>query len=217
MGLVKSKLKRRAWWAAGIALLLAVGTAALLLVGAKAVLLVEGGNRSAEVIVILGGDAGDRVFRALELHKAGAAPRFLISGAGDCFLIRDRLVLAGVNTNAIAMEPNSRNTRENAEFSIRLLKDQGVRSAIVITSWYHSRRALACFRKLGADLEISSFPAYHGISMDQKPQLTEIPNVGREYVAMAWYLVRYGITPFPSIPAPGKRRGSTSPRHGGLR
>lgn len=168
---------------------------------AKPVLFVEGGKRTAEVIVILGGDAGDRVFRALELYNAGAAPRILIAGDGDCFLIRDRLVLAGVSTNVITMEPNSGNTKENAEFSIRLLKEQGVRSAIVVTSWYHSRRALACFHKFGGDLEIASFPSYHGVSMDEKPQLTEVPSVGREYLAMAWYWVRYGITPFPAISA----------------
>ena len=161
----------------------------------KPALFVEGGSKRADVIVLLGGDAGDRAFRALELYKAGSAPKIIISGEGDGFFIRDRLVLAGVSSNAIVMEPGSRNTKENAEFSIRLLKAQGMRKAIVVTSWYHSRRALACFRSFGGNIEFSSFPAYNGISMAHKPSLDEGPNVVREYLAIAWYVVRYGIVP----------------------
>jgi uncharacterized SAM-binding protein YcdF (DUF218 family) len=156
---------------------------------------VEGGSNRADVIVILGGDAGDRVFRALELYKALAAPKIIISGDGDWFLIRDRLALAGVSTNAIIIEPNSRNTRENAEFSVRLMKAQGARKAIVVTSWLHSRRALACFRHFSSDIEFSSFPAYQGINMDHKPSLPEVPSVLHEYLGIAWYWVRYGIAP----------------------
>jgi uncharacterized SAM-binding protein YcdF (DUF218 family) len=195
----KSKLKRRAFYSVCAALLVAAVTAVLGLVWAKPVLFVEGGSRQADVIVVLGGDPGDRVFRALELYKAGAAPKILISGDGDCFLIRDRFVLAGVSTNAFIMEPSSRNTKENAEFSVRLMRGQGMRRAIVVTSWYHSRRALACFRSFGSNLEFSSFPAYNGINMDHKPSLIEVPSVVREYLAIAWYLVRYGIVPFSSV------------------
>jgi uncharacterized SAM-binding protein YcdF (DUF218 family) len=110
-------------------------------------------------------------------------------------LIRDRLALAGVSTNAIIIEPNSRNTRENAEFSVRLMKAQGARKAIVVTSWLHSRRALACFRHFSSDIEFSSFPAYQGINMDHKPSLPEVPSVLHEYLGIAWYWVRYGIVP----------------------
>jgi uncharacterized SAM-binding protein YcdF (DUF218 family) len=166
---------------------------------AKPALFVEGGSKHADVIVILGGDAGDRTFRALELYKAGAAPKIIISGDGDWFLIRDRLVLAGVSTNAIIIEPNSRNTRENAEFSVRLMKTQGARKAIVVTSWFHSRRALGCFGHFGSDLEFSSFPAYQGMTMDRKPSPSEVPNVVREYLGITWYLVRYGIAPISPV------------------
>lgn len=191
---VKSKLKR-AWWAVGAVLLLVTGTALLLLVGAKAVLLVEEGKANAEVIVVLGGDRGDRTSRALDLYAAKAAPRILISGFGDCWLIRDRIVRAGVSTNALLMEPNSRNTKENAEFSVRLMRERHMKSAILVTSWYHSRRALACFRSFGTNIEFSSFPAYDGSGTDPKPHSNEVTRVVHEYFALVWYWVRYGIAP----------------------
>ena len=161
----------------------------------KPALFVEGGSKRADVIVILGGDAGDRVFRAIELFRAGLAPRIIISGTGDCFFIRDRLVLSGISTNVINAESISRNTKENAEFSVRLMKGQGMRSAIVVTSWFHSRRALACFRNFGTGMDFSSFPAYDGINMDHKPSMSEVPLVIHELFGIAWYLVRYGIVP----------------------
>lgn len=176
---------------------LVVTTATFLLgiVCAKPLLFVEGGSRHADVIVVLGGDAGDRAFRALELFKGGAAPKILVSGDGDGVLIRNRLVLAGVGTNEIIMESNSGNTKQNAEFSIRLMKEQRMTRAIVVTSWFHSRRALACFRSFDGDIEFSSFPAYNGINMEHKPSLSEAPLVVHEYFGIAWYLLRYGIVP----------------------
>jgi uncharacterized SAM-binding protein YcdF (DUF218 family) len=193
--------QRRGKWTrfllGAFALALLVGVLGLL--WAKPALFVEGGTKQADVIVVLGGDAGDRAFRALELYKSNSAPKIIISGRGDCYFIRDRLILAGVNTNAIFVEADSRNTRQNAEFSVRLMHEQGMRRAIVVTSWYHSRRALACFRNFGGNIEFSSFPAYNGMNMDHKPAHSEVSNVVREYIGIAWYLVRYGIIPISPL------------------
>ena len=195
--------KRPGWrkrWLVGISLVMVAALVAAYY-GARPLLFVEGGNRHADVIVVLGGDPGNRVFRALELYKGGAAPKIIISGDGDCEIIRDRFVLAGVTSNALILEPNSRNTKENAEFSIRMMKEQGISSAIVVTSWYHSRRALACFRKFGPDMQFSSYPTYDGPDMEHKPGSYELPHVVHEYPALAWYLVRYGVAPYCKLSA----------------
>ena len=73
----------------------------------------------AQVVVVLGGDPNARPFRALELFKAGVGRQILISGNGDNDFIKRRLLLAGVPSSAIVQEPDSRNTKENAEFSVR--------------------------------------------------------------------------------------------------
>jgi uncharacterized SAM-binding protein YcdF (DUF218 family) len=162
---------------------------------AKPLLFVEGGNRKADVIVVLEGESADRAFRALELYKAGAAPRILVSEGRDCTLIRDRLSLAGVPEQDLFAETRSRNTKENAEFSVLWLKEHAVKRAIIVTSWYHSRRALACFCHFGPGIEFSSFPAYQGMNMDHKPGLSEAPSVFHEYVGLAWYWLRHGVVP----------------------
>jgi uncharacterized SAM-binding protein YcdF (DUF218 family) len=95
-----------------------VGLSAAMALGffcAKPLLFVEGGRPKADVIVLLGGDTGNRVFRALELYKAGAAPRIIISGQGDCSINHCHLLLAGVDASALIDEPRSRNTEENLE------------------------------------------------------------------------------------------------------
>lgn len=193
--------KRVRWWIRSLLgfLTLAFLAGVLGVLWPKPALFVEGGGKKADVIIILGGDAGDRTFRALELYKAGAAPKIIVSGDGDGFLIRDRLVLAGVDTNVIIVESKSHNTKENAEFSVRLMKERGMRSAIVVTSWYHSRRALACFRSFGTGMDFSSFPAYDGINMDHKPSMSEVPMVVHEYFGIAWYWLRYRISPLSNV------------------
>jgi uncharacterized SAM-binding protein YcdF (DUF218 family) len=184
-------------WARGVVLAGVVLALAAIVacVCAKRALFVEGGNAHADVIVVLGGDAGNRVFRALQLYKSGAASRILISGSGDCYEIRDRFVLAGVNTNALLIKPNSANTKENAAFSIQVMKEQGMKRAIVVTSWYHSRRALACFSHFGRGIKLASYPCYDAPDMKHKPSSYELQHVFREYFALAGYLMLYGIKP----------------------
>lgn len=165
---------------------------------AKPLLFVEGGSREADVIIVLGGECADRVWRGVELFKSGAAPRILLSGNGDAEFIKNRLLLAGVPEKGIALESQSRNTKENAEYSCRWARAHKVRRAIVVTSWYHSRRALACFAAFGQGIEFSSRPAYHGLDMVSKPSEDEAVSVFCEYLKITWYCLRYGIS--PSLP-----------------
>jgi uncharacterized SAM-binding protein YcdF (DUF218 family) len=103
---------------------------------------VDSGNASADVIIVLGGGSHERPLRAAELFRQHAAPRIIITGAGDDEINRLLLISNGVPASAIEIENKSMTTRENAEFSIKLLRAEKIHSAILVTSWYHSRRAL---------------------------------------------------------------------------
>src|SRR5260370_16184140 len=120
------------------------------------VLLIDTGQARADAIVLLGGGSGERPTRAAELFRSGVAPKIIVSGAGDADGNRLLLMHRGVPASAIALEPNSKTTRENAELSIPLLRAAGAKRIILVTSWYHSRRALKCFRHYASDLEVYS-------------------------------------------------------------
>lgn len=55
------------------------------------------------------------------------------------------LLLLGVPKSAISLEESSRNTRENAKFTLAQLEGAGVEKAILVTSALHMRRALGNF------------------------------------------------------------------------
>ena len=78
----------------------------------------SGKGVSADVIVVLGGGLHERPVRAAELFKQHAAPRIIISGAGDDEINRLILRQRDVPASAIQMESNSTTTAENAKFTI---------------------------------------------------------------------------------------------------
>jgi uncharacterized SAM-binding protein YcdF (DUF218 family) len=148
----------------------------------------------ADAIVVLGGEIWTRPQRAAEVFKAGAAPKIIASGDGDCQETRRLLEARGVPASAIELECKSGTTKENAEFTTALLRAQGARRVILVTSWFHSRRALACFRHSAPEI------AFHSQSthFDRKrfwPDRYERGRILREYMKLLGYWVRYGIAP----------------------
>ena len=111
-----------------------------------------------DVIVVLGGDGPPRAAKAAELWLAGLAPRILVSGDGDCLYIRDAMIAAGVSRGAITTECRSGSTRENAQLSAPILAGSETASATLVTSWYHSRRALASFERACPRIDWKSNP-----------------------------------------------------------
>jgi uncharacterized SAM-binding protein YcdF (DUF218 family) len=172
----------------------------LLLAGAAMVfpqrfLCVDSGPVKADVIVVLGGGSHERPERAAELFKEHAAPRIIVSGWGDCENHRRLLLAAGVPANAIEMETQSRTTKENAQFTIKLLREEKVARVIIVTSWYHSRRALACFRHYAPELKFYSRPSYFAMARADWPHDRIASRVRLEYAKLLGYWICYGVWP----------------------
>ncbi|HTL16664.1 MAG TPA: YdcF family protein [Patescibacteria group bacterium] len=182
-------------------LIAAVAVVILLLIGAALllphqVLVIDDGQVHADAIVLLGGGAGERPARVAELFRDGAAPKVLVSGAGDADGNRLLLMHRGVPSGAISLEPDSRTTRENALLSIPLLRAMGARKIIIVTSWYHSRRSLKCFRHYAPDLVFYSCPSYHGFNRSDWSQEHLRRRIRAEYTKLAGYWLLYGVCPF---------------------
>src|ERR1043166_10202810 len=125
------------------------------------VLCVDSGTVQADALVVLGGGSYERPLRAAELFREHSAPRIILTGAGDYETNKALLLNSGVPQEIITIESKSRSTKENAIFTNSLLRQSGAQRVILVTSWYHSRRALNCFRHYGPGIQFYSRPAYY--------------------------------------------------------
>jgi uncharacterized SAM-binding protein YcdF (DUF218 family) len=144
-------------------------------------------------MVVLGGGYGERPDRAAELFKAGVAPKIILTGAGDAVDNKRLLVNRGVPAEAIQLEAASKSTKQNAQFTIPLLRAADAHRVILVTSWYHSRRSLNCFRHYAPDIQFYSRQAGPGPNETTR-QFTRY--VISEYIKAAGYWVCYGVRPF---------------------
>jgi uncharacterized SAM-binding protein YcdF (DUF218 family) len=178
-----------------LAVLLALLGGAAWLYPEKFLCVDSGKGVAADVIVVLGGGA-ERPLRAAELFKAHAAPRILLTGAGDDEINRHILLAHGVPASAIEVENRSVNTHENAEFSLVLLRAEKIHSAILVTSWYHARRAERTFEHYAPEIKFYSRPSYYGWNQADWKKTGVGKRVRLEFVKLPGYCIRYGINPF---------------------
>jgi len=160
------------------------------------ILCVDSGPVAADVIVLLGGGQHERPGRAAELFRQHAAPRILITGAGDDGINRQLLLAAGVPAAAIEVEGQSLTTRENAEFTLNRLRAEKVHRVILVTSWYHARRAQKTFEHFAPELKFYSRPAYFAFDRQDWTRLGVAHKLELEFLKLLGYWLRYGVNPF---------------------
>jgi hypothetical protein len=112
----------------------------------------------ADAIVVLGGDWVWRPKQAAELYHEGWASRIVVSGKGEAPYLRRELVKRGVPASAVLLEDQAMNTWQNAQYSVRLLGREKAGKVIIVTSWFHSRRAMQCFCHYASPIQFISVP-----------------------------------------------------------
>ncbi len=159
-------------------------------------LTVDSGPVAADVLVLVGGGQHERALRAAQLYQQHAAPRIIITGAGDDDINRRLLLANGVPARAIEVEGKSDTTYENARFTGQLLRAEHVQSAIIVTSWYHARRAEKTFAHVLPELRFYSRPSYWGFERAawKDPSLNR--RMRLEFLKLPGYWIRYGVNPF---------------------
>jgi uncharacterized SAM-binding protein YcdF (DUF218 family) len=102
--------------------------------------------------------AGDRVVRTFELLREGRARDVLISGGSldprpeaviEAEVLSRQLQLWGIEPGRIFTEGRSRNTRENALESEKIIREKGWKTLLLVTSAAHMPRAYGCFTAVG--------------------------------------------------------------------
>ena len=185
------------FWAALGGLLVVLPVAGIAYFYPEKILCVDSGPVAADMIVVLGGGVHEqRAERAAELFRQRAAPRLLITGAGDDEINRLILLHNGVPAGIIEVEGESTTTRENAEFTLKLLRAENVHRVILVTSWYHARRALKTFEHYAPDLKFYARPSYATFAREEWPQRGNGHRMRLEFLKLPGYWLRYGVNPF---------------------
>lgn len=131
---------------------LLVGVGGLVALGHS--LRVEDPLEPADAIVAISGDTGPRVRAAVSLWMDGYAEVLVFAGgsldptspsSGE--IMKRQAVALGVPESAIIVEPESKTTDENAVRVALVMRDNGLGSAILVTSAFHQRRASMHFAR----------------------------------------------------------------------
>lgn len=116
-------------------------------------LVVSDALRSADAIIAIGGDGPERIFTALRLLRDGYGRWLIISGGpygrglNSASLMRKQAIASGLPAGQILLDEVAESTDDNAVGSARLMKNRSLRSAILLTSPYHTRRAAMVFSR----------------------------------------------------------------------
>src|SRR3990167_462163 len=140
---------------------------AFILEGLAGWLVVQDKLEPVGLILVLSGDAnGERVAEGVNLYRQDYAKKILMRGGPLAWQLtsaewmKKQAMALGVPARNILLEDKSGSTKENARFSLPIIKKHGVNSIILVTSPYHSRRAQWVFQKVFArsGVKIRSYP-----------------------------------------------------------
>ncbi len=119
----------------------------------------------ADVIIALGGDSRcHREKKASELYQQGIGRRLIVSGVPSAWGVhtgdaaKQYLVSLGIPPSDIIVLHDSWNTRREAIDVAALMRSNGWNSGIVVTSAFHSRRALYTFERYAPGFSFRSVP-----------------------------------------------------------
>jgi len=130
------------------------GVALYLLSRAGAFLVIHAPQRSEVMVVLEGGLGSSRFEQALRLRRAGYAPRILVDadvtrdfyGKSEADMLFDFLRRSRLQGVEVCPTVADSTFSEVADVE-RCMKGAGATSALIVTSDFHTRRALSIFRK----------------------------------------------------------------------
>jgi uncharacterized SAM-binding protein YcdF (DUF218 family)/glycosyltransferase involved in cell wall biosynthesis len=160
--------------------------------------------KEADAIVVFSGDGETsyinqsyqrRTLDAIRYYQAGYAPLIILStGKDQTFseveIIRYLLINRGIPQQAIQiLEKYPRSTFENVALVKEALLEHGTKSILLITSPYHSRRALWVWRKAMPELVVSAPPVVDTPkqNLEWGATVNQIKAIFYEYLAIAYY------------------------------
>jgi uncharacterized SAM-binding protein YcdF (DUF218 family) len=131
-------------------------------------------------------EASDRFLQALKLYHEGKIKKILISSGSASVMnhsvkeadaVRAYLLSIHVPDSAIIVENQSRNTLENAKYSLAILDSLKIKTGIlVISSAWHLPRAKLCFKQRGGGIDFYATHFYSKPIRDYSPDNLLVPS-----------------------------------------
>ncbi|MDX2201759.1 MAG: YdcF family protein [Hyphomicrobiaceae bacterium] len=126
------------------------------------------------------------------------------AGAPEAVAARRLFKALGIAPERVVLEERSRNTWENAIFTRAMLDPKPGERWLLVTSAYHTPRAVGCFRKAG--LEVEPWPVdfrvaerFADMLQPYPDQLRRVDTAVREWIGLvAYYLTGKSTALFPS-------------------
>lgn len=149
-------------------------------------------------------EAAERFVEGYDVLRSGRASHILISGGTfdprpgaltEARALAAQLRAWGVAPERIVVDERSRNTRENAVETARIVRERGWRRLLLVTSAAHMRRALGCFRAEGLDpdtlpVDYRGAPsAVHSMWLPRAEALDQATDAVRELAGRVVYRV----------------------------
>ncbi len=159
------------------------------------VLMLKSSEGRADCLILLGGEQEARPVKVAELYRDGLASRIFITGDGDFAANKKRLLTSGVPESAITMEVASKTTLQNARLLRPMLEKEGVRSALIVTSPFHMRRALAVFQHEIPAVKFTITQTSPEYWRTKKGRKNAQSNASLELLKIVYYWAIYGISP----------------------
>ena len=149
----------------------------------------------ADALIVLGGEPVARPFEAARLYKEGVAPRVFVTGIGDAGANSRILIKEGVPSSAITVESKAITTYSNATLLKPMLEADHVHSALIVTSPFHTRRALATFRKVIPEVRFGVVDASIGWwrTSQGRGDINRFAMI--EFFKTLEYWILYGVSP----------------------
>jgi uncharacterized SAM-binding protein YcdF (DUF218 family)/glycosyltransferase involved in cell wall biosynthesis len=141
-----------------------------------------------------GGGYQERVKQAVELYNQGLAPSIVFS-SGFVFafheteVMRSLAIANGVPADAIMVESQAKNTRENVIYSHDIVRQHGWRRILLVSSPYHMRRALLSWRRAAPDVDVvpTPVPVSQFYAHTRGASFEQMRGIAQEYAAIAMY------------------------------
>lgn len=135
---------------------------------AGSLLIEDDGPRKADAIVVLGGDGyGDRTLKGAELAKEGYAPYVVVSGMPGLvrYASSEEIQFAELHGyppsmfREVDLPPDAESTRTEEDFLGKYLAARGVKSILLVTSNFHSKRAAKLWRRENPAIAVAVVPS----------------------------------------------------------